>query len=212
MWAWEETVKKIMILVVMVLSMVVSGFGQRIHGHVIGESGADFLKTEPEVQVQLDTCIKDPGLDLKMQIEPFGHDVFCKGLTEVFVDKRGEHDVYGFANAPGGDGKDIRFPYTLFKFKNGSLVEYSFSAGPFSEVRNELSKRLGFAPVSGSGTYQNGFGARWVNHHAVWKNGKVFVVLYEDNDPTGHDISVTVKTRAWHDAEEAAKHNRSPLD
>ncbi len=184
----------------------IGGQGLRIKGHVIGETGAEFLKAEPQVQKDLNECHADPkGQNVYISEEAYRS--ICGSEINAL-----ENNGDGTIQISGEDVGDV----AEWRFEGGLLTVVSISlCCEYHAIRDDLSKRIGATPSESKSVYQNGFGARWAARTAVWMTRKYHAKLFENNDPTSEDrySVVTIETRKSYDAAQIKEKNKpSPLD
>ena len=99
---------------------------------------------------------------------------------------------------------------SFWSFQEGKLGGiYLELAASYEEVRDEMTSKIGAAPVERLSEMQNNYGARWINRIAEWNTADIHAELKEDDNPAKGGNLVTLNvTRPQ---KPAAPHS-SPLD
>jgi hypothetical protein len=134
----------------------------------------------------------------------------CKSLLAVFDDNGSGAITVHPAESPLGTPSDPNW-----EFESGKVSSLKmFVPGPYSLRRIELNTKAGVSPWEHSVPYQNGFGAKWENHFAIWKTPTECITLSDDNNPVnGTAPFLEMESRSKCDAEQKARAAQaSPLD
>lgn len=152
----------------------------RVHGHAIGESVAELLSKEPEVQQQVNACRQHP------------HAGTCDRLMAGIT--RGQRAQVSTSN------------WSTFVVDGGKLVKLqTLLHGTAEAAKNDLTQKFGLPSSETPFPMQNAMGTKWEDHLFVWDTPVVYVGLHEDNNPASqnHHLVLVVESRAEHDLEHA---------
>jgi hypothetical protein len=149
-----------------------------IKGHFIGESVAELVREEPELQQQINTCDQH-----------YAKSACDRLLSAVRHGQRAE-----FSN----------LSRTTFVADGGRLVKLTtLLDGTPDAVKADLMRKVG--PISSETVFpmKNAMGAKWEDHLCIWDTAFVHVSLLEDNNPASenHHFVLTVESRAEHSSE-----------
>lgn len=146
-----------------------------INGHFIGESLAELLSKEPEVQQQFTVCEQHPSKPA------------CDGL--LAAGKHGKRAEVSTSN------------WMSFVVDGGKLVKLTtLVMGGADAVKADLTKKFGPRTSETTFPMQNAMGATWEDHLSVWDTAAVYVGLHEDNNPASqnHHFVLVVESRVEH--------------
>jgi hypothetical protein len=146
-----------------------------IKGHFIGESIAELLSKEPEVQQDVNVCKQHPGKPT------------CDRLLAAA--KTGKRLEVSTSN------------WTNFVLDGGKLVKLTTLVNGVSDaVKADLTKQFGPRSSETAFPMQNAIGESWEDHLSVWDTPAVYVGLHEDNNPASqnHHLVLVVESQAEH--------------
>ena len=144
-------------------------------GHFIGESVAQLLSKEPEVQQQVNAC------------QQHAHQAACEQLLGGV--NRGQRARISTSN------------WTSFVIDGDKLVKLQTLVHGSSDVaKADLSAKFGAQSSETAFPMQNAMGARWADHLSVWDTPAVYAGLREDNNPASqnHHLVLVVESREEH--------------
>jgi hypothetical protein len=134
-------------------------------------------------------------------------------LAAIFT--RGEGEIDG----TGSDLLSLSSEYNennrYFTFKAGHLVKFSMDLRAFyTDAKDDISRRMGVAPIELITPFQNAFGASWSNYSAKWDSDKVHVELSQENNPAKPSFpAFLVETQELHKTfMDKIKSTPAPLD
>lgn len=143
-----------------------------INGHFIGESTAELLSKEPEVQQELTAC------------EQHSAKLNCAALLAAVKDgQRAE-----FSNSS----------WTSFVLDGGKLVKLrTLVHGTTDAAKADLTKKFGPRSSETAFPMRNTMGAGWEDRLSVWDTPAFHVSLREDNNPASqnHHLVLVVESR-----------------
>lgn len=217
-------------IIVLASSALAQQLSLRIKGHQLGETGADFLKSESSVQANLDDChnkplraitpdeVKQMRTANKRYYEEMARQGRLFNQDENAYKERCGSVIDAF-DKHGSAYVDVHYPTSesavaTWAFDGGRLVGLSMRIfGNYVAISADLTKRIGVKPEESEVPYHNGFGARWVNFSSEWLTSDVHVALLEDNNPTSQGVFLSASTRAkYEEVLEKYKAKGSPLD
>ncbi len=145
-----------------------------IKSHFIGESIAELLNKEPEVQQEVNVCEQQPRKPI------------CDRLLAAV--KRGQRAEVSTSS------------WMSFVLDGGKLVKLTTLVNEVSDAKADLTKQFG-PPFSDTAfPMHNAIGASWEDHLSVWDTPAVYVALREDNNPASqnHHFVLVVESRSEH--------------
>jgi hypothetical protein len=151
-----------------------------IKGHYIGESIAELLNKEPEVQQEVNACEQHPG---KLTCDRL--------LAAVKRSQRAEVSTSSWMS---------------FVLDGGKLVKLTTLVNGVSDaVKADLTGKIGLQSSETAFRMQNAIGARWEDHLSVWDTPSVYVGLHEDNNPASqnHHFVLVIESQSEHAREHA---------
>jgi hypothetical protein len=149
-----------------------------IQGHFIGESVAELLSKEPEVQQEVNVCERNPNTSTCGRL-----------LAAVKGGKRAEASTSNWMN---------------FVLDGGKLVKLTTLVhDDFEEVNADLVKKFGSRSSEASFPMRNAIGQNWEDHLYVWDTPSLYVRLREDNNPASqnHHFVLVIESTAGHSRE-----------
>jgi hypothetical protein len=143
-----------------------------VQGHSIGESIAELLSKEPEVQQKLDICGRNPRKPT------------CASLLAAV--KSGTRTEVSTSNR------------TDFVLDGGKLVKLTTLVNETSDAKADLTKKFGPRSSESAFPMQNVLGQNWEDHLYVWDTPTIYVALREDNNPASqnHHFVLVIESRA----------------
>jgi hypothetical protein len=134
-------------------------------------------------------------------------------LAEILTKGEGEID------GTGSDILSLSSEYNennrYFIFKAGHLVKFSMDLRAFyADAKDDISRRMGVAPIELITPFHNAFGATWNNYFAKWDSDKVHVELSQENNPAKPSLpAFLVETQELHRTfMDRIKSTPAPLD
>jgi hypothetical protein len=144
-----------------------------IQGHVIGESTAELLSKEPEVQQKVNVCDRNPkGTDCD------------RLLAAVKSGKRTDVSTSSWMN---------------FVLDGGKLAKLTTLVnGVIDAVIADLTRKFGPQSSKTAFPMRNAIGESWEDQLYVWDTPTLCVRLHEDNNPASqnHHLVLVVESRA----------------
>lgn len=119
-------------------------------------------------------------------------------LAAIFTKGEGEID------GTGSDLLSLSSEYNennrYFIFKDGHLVKFSMDLRAYyTDARDEISQRIGVAPIESITPFHNAFGATWNNYSVNWDSDKIHVELSQENNPAKPSLpTFLVETQELH--------------
>jgi hypothetical protein len=151
-----------------------------IGGHFIGESVAEFLRIEPEVQQEVNVCEQHPSKTI------------CDRLLVAV--KRGQRTDVSTSSSVN------------FVLDGGKVVKARMFVNDLSDaVKTDLTEKFGPRSSETAFPMLNAMGASWEDHIYVWDTPTAYAALHEDNNPTlqSHHFVLVVESPAEHAREYA---------
>lgn len=218
-----------------VVVLAISAVGQvRIKNHALGESVAEFVKNDSEIQSRINDCKNGKHVlsaaEAAEKGQVFESDAAYRdrcGVLGTLQKALQENSPVTFAISTGSSFRDFMSKHSLariggdrsawkvhWSFADGKLIRIGFdSLSSYAEVRDDLASKMGKIPTETSIPYQNGFGARWSNPVAEWTTDEYHAFLTEGHDPVNPTwATLMVERRADYDKQRAAQKDAHPLD
>lgn len=150
----------------------------RIQGHFVGESVAELLSEEPEVQEQVSVCERNPKkTDCDRLLAAVKSGKRAAGSTSNWMD---------------------------FVLDGGKLVQLTTLVhGEFGKINADLTNEFGSRSSETAFPMRNAIGQSWEDHLYVWDTSTLYVALREDNNPASqnHHFVLVVESREEHNRE-----------
>ena len=150
-------------------------FSGRFISHSIGETSAELLSKEPELQQQVSSCERDPGK------------TDCDWVLATV--KNGRRGTLSNSN------------WTSFVLDDGKLVKLqALVHGEFARIDADLTAEFGPRSSDTSFPMRNAIGQNWEDRLYVWNTPTLYVGLREDNNPASqnHHWVLVIESRAEH--------------
>lgn len=134
-------------------------------------------------------------------------------LAAIFT--KGEGEIDGTGNDPLSLSSEYNENNRYFIFKAGHLVKFSMDLRAYyTDAKDNISQRMGVAPIESITPFHNAFGATWNNYSVRWDSDKVHVELSQENNPAKPSLpTFLVETQELHKIfTDKIKNTPNPLD
>ena len=144
-----------------------------IKGHFVGESVAELLNKEPDVQRRVTVCGQHRGTR------------DCDRLLAAI--ERGQRAEVSNSR------------WMSFVLDGGKLVKLTTLVdGDFDTAKTDLTAKFGNRLTESAFPMQNALGQRWEDHLYLWDTSALHIALREDNNPASenHHLILVVESQA----------------